>query len=293
MLGLPGDAVPFQVHVKLRPHVQQFLESLSKTYEVPGAPTFPWGLRGASGEPLRQGGGGHTRLGQPVQGPLPAPLDLHLHNCEAGLRRESPGCAGPQEEADQVMALVKPGWGPPAWQGLVPTGSASPSRRCLSQRDCLCARGCYWKDLTRLGRDLAKTVALDHTIQGFPAQVPAAMDLGRGFCVHRPTGSTTAAAAPPWPVFALSPQAANWIPVPRWWGDPRDEELPRLTPLLGQLGRAVRTGRGRAPWAPGAGRCELPRTPLRPQPSPIPVSPRAGGRAHRDPAAVPAPQAAR
>ncbi|NXN65744.1 CTSL2 protein, partial [Himantopus himantopus] len=81
-------------------------------------------------------------------------------------------------------------------------------RLCLSQRDCLCARGCYWKDLTRLGRDLAKTVALDHTIQGFPTQ------------------------------------AANWIPVPRWWGDPRDEELLRLIPLLGQLGRAVRTGGG-------------------------------------------------
>ncbi|KAF1510041.1 CTD small phosphatase-like protein 2, partial [Eudyptula minor novaehollandiae] len=72
-------------------------------------------------------------------------------------------------------------------------------RHCLSQQDCLCARGCYWKDLTRLGRDLAKTVALDHTIQGFPAQ------------------------------------AANWIPVPRWGGDPRDEELLRLTLLLGQL----------------------------------------------------------
>ncbi|NXJ72303.1 CTL2B protein, partial [Rostratula benghalensis] len=72
-------------------------------------------------------------------------------------------------------------------------------RLCLSQQDCLCARGCYWKDLTLLGRDLAKTVALDHTIQGFPAQ------------------------------------AANWIPVPKWGGDPRDKELLRLTPLLGRL----------------------------------------------------------
>ncbi|XP_040393656.1 CTD small phosphatase-like protein 2-A isoform X2 [Cygnus olor] len=80
-------------------------------------------------------------------------------------------------------------------------------RRCLSQRDCLCAHGCYWKDLSLLGRDLAKTVALDHTIQGFPSQ------------------------------------AANWIPVPRWFGDPGDEELLRLVPLLGQLCRAddVRT----------------------------------------------------
>lgn len=38
VLGLPADAVPLQVHVQLRPHVQHFLESLSKTYEVPGAP---------------------------------------------------------------------------------------------------------------------------------------------------------------------------------------------------------------------------------------------------------------
>ncbi|NWR93246.1 CTL2B protein, partial [Furnarius figulus] len=78
-------------------------------------------------------------------------------------------------------------------------------RRCLSQSDCVCSRGCYWKDLTRLGRDLAKMVALDHTIQGFPAQ------------------------------------AANWISVPQWCGDPQDEELLRLIPLLGQLGQAVRT----------------------------------------------------
>ncbi|NWT45906.1 CTL2B protein, partial [Chroicocephalus maculipennis] len=87
-------------------------------------------------------------------------------------------------------------------------------RLCLSQQDCLCAHGCYWKDLTHLGRDLAKMVALDHTIQGFPAQ------------------------------------ADNWISVPRWWGDPRDEELLHLVPLLGQLGQAVRTremGRGRVP----------------------------------------------
>ncbi|NWU48628.1 CTL2A protein, partial [Dromas ardeola] len=89
-------------------------------------------------------------------------------------------------------------------------------RLCLSQQDCLCACGCYWKDLTRLGRDLAKTVALDHTIQGFPAQ------------------------------------ADNWIPVLRWWGDPQDEELLHLALLLGQLGQAVRSrglGMGRG-WVP-------------------------------------------
>ncbi|NXW69606.1 CTSL2 protein, partial [Hirundo rustica] len=88
-------------------------------------------------------------------------------------------------------------------------------RRCFSQSDCVCSRGCYWKDLTCLGRDLAKTVALDHATQGFPAQ------------------------------------AANWIPVPPWCGDPQDEELLRLIPVLGRLGQAVGRGdrRGTAPWA--------------------------------------------
>ncbi|NXW85343.1 CTL2B protein, partial [Alopecoenas beccarii] len=79
-------------------------------------------------------------------------------------------------------------------------------RHCLSQQDCLCAYGCYWKDLSCLGRDLAKTVALDHTIQG------------------------------------VTTQAANWIVVPRWCGDPRDEELLHLIPMLGRLSHAVRTG---------------------------------------------------
>ncbi|NWV14042.1 CTSL2 protein, partial [Ptilonorhynchus violaceus] len=75
-------------------------------------------------------------------------------------------------------------------------------RRCLAQSDCVCSQGCYWKDLTRLGRDLAKMVALDHGIQSFPAQ------------------------------------AANWILVPQWSGDPQDEELLRLIPVLAQLGQA-------------------------------------------------------
>ncbi|NWY44945.1 CTSL2 protein, partial [Sylvia atricapilla] len=74
-----------------------------------------------------------------------------------------------------------------------------PSRCCFSQSDCVCSQGCYWKDLTCLGRDLAKVVALDHTMKGFPAQ------------------------------------AANWIPVPPWSGDPEDEELLRLIPALGRL----------------------------------------------------------
>ncbi|OPJ86622.1 ADAMTS-like protein 5 isoform B [Patagioenas fasciata monilis] len=131
---LSGDAVPSQVRVKLRPHVQQFLESLSKTYEIVIFTTAK------------------------------------------------------QDYAKKVLDVLDPK------KKLI--------RHCLSQQDCLCACGCYWKDLTCLGRDLAKTVALDHTIQG------------------------------------VTTQAANWILVPRWWGDPRDKELLRLIPVLEQLGHA-------------------------------------------------------
>lgn len=85
------------------------------------------------------------------------------------------------------MTMVKACWGPPAWQGWVPTGVASPCRHCLSQQDCLCSQGCYWKDLACLGRDLAKTVALDHTIQGVPTQVQAELALmGWGLCPLTP-----------------------------------------------------------------------------------------------------------
>ncbi|KAM6041709.1 uncharacterized protein VSU04_014843 isoform 2-T2 [Chlamydotis macqueenii] len=130
-------------------------------------------------------------------------------------------------------------------------------RYCFSQRDCLCARGFYWKDLTCLGRDLAKTVALDHTIQSFPAQILAALALvGGAICVPQTPrdhdGSSTASAA------LLSPQAANWIPVPRWGGDSCDKELLCLIVLLGRLGWVVRTmqlgtGRGQVPGVPGQG----------------------------------------
>lgn len=65
MLVLFQAAVPSQVHVKLRPHVQEFLESLSKTYEVPrplggsvGSPLgglwgHPWGARRDQSSPCR------------------------------------------------------------------------------------------------------------------------------------------------------------------------------------------------------------------------------------------------
>lgn len=132
VLGLPADAVPLQVHVQLRPHVQHFLESLSKTYEVPGAPqNSPGGLRGARQVVPHRGGEGSGSSHRSLH--LLSP-DLHLHNGEAGLRREGPGCAGPQKEADQVMSLQKPCWGgTPVAGGCSPrvprhpAGAASPS----------------------------------------------------------------------------------------------------------------------------------------------------------------------
>ncbi|XP_032599698.3 CTD small phosphatase-like protein 2-B [Taeniopygia guttata] len=133
VLEVSQDAVPSQVHVKLRPHVQEFLESLSKTYEIIIYTTAK------------------------------------------------------KDYAKKLLEVLDPK------KKLI--------RHCLSQSDCVCSQGCYWKDLTCLGRDLARVVALDHTMQGFPAQ------------------------------------AANWVPVPPWSGDPQDEELLRLIPLLGQLGQ--------------------------------------------------------
>ncbi|XP_066061555.1 CTD small phosphatase-like protein 2-A isoform X3 [Chamaea fasciata] len=122
------------VHVKLRPHVQEFLESLSKTYEIVIYTTAK------------------------------------------------------KDYAKKLLEVLDPR------KKLI--------RRCFSQPDCVCSQGCYWKDLSCLGRDLAKVVALDHTVQGFPAQ------------------------------------AANWIPVPPWAGDPEDEELLCLIPVLGRLCQA-------------------------------------------------------
>ncbi|XP_023798793.1 CTD small phosphatase-like protein 2 [Cyanistes caeruleus] len=127
------QASSYKVHVKLRPHVQEFLESLSKTYEI-----FIY-------------------------------------------------TTAKKDYAKKLLEVLDP-------KKLI--------RCCLSQSDCVCSQGCYWKDLTHLGRDLAKTVALDHAMQGFPAQ------------------------------------AANWIPVPPWSGDLQDEELLRLIPVLEQLGQA-------------------------------------------------------
>ncbi|XP_074834044.1 CTD small phosphatase-like protein 2-A [Carettochelys insculpta] len=80
-------------------------------------------------------------------------------------------------------------------------------RHCLYQQDCVCVQGYYVKDLAILERDLARTVALDDSLQGFPYQT------------------------------------SNCVPIPSWVGDHRDEELLRVIPLLGKLNQAddVRT----------------------------------------------------
>ncbi|XP_025052133.1 CTD small phosphatase-like protein 2-A [Alligator sinensis] len=75
-------------------------------------------------------------------------------------------------------------------------------RHRLYQEDCLCVRGHYLKDLAMLERDLAKTVALDHSLQAYPYQV------------------------------------SNRVPIPSWHGDPQDQELLRLIPVLEKLSQA-------------------------------------------------------
>uniref|UniRef100_A0A8D2MAQ3 FCP1 homology domain-containing protein n=1 Tax=Zonotrichia albicollis TaxID=44394 RepID=A0A8D2MAQ3_ZONAL len=136
------------------------------------------------------------------------------------------------------MVLAVPCWAPLCARAGSPRLCLS-ARHCLSQQDCVCSQGCYWKDLTQLGRDLATTVGLDHTMQGFPAQVGHCHSWG--ICVS-------------W--LELCGVQPSPCPLPRGHGDRK----------------------GTGTLAP---------------PSPTPsVSPRAGGRAPRDPAALPAPPAA-
>ncbi|XP_059575880.1 CTD small phosphatase-like protein 2-A isoform X1 [Alligator mississippiensis] len=124
----------YQVHMKLRPHVQEFLETLFKAYEIFVFTT--------------------------------AKLDY----------------------TERILEVLDP------QKKLI--------RHRLYQEDCLCVRGHYLKDLAMLERDLAKTVALDHSLQAYPYQV------------------------------------SNRVPIPSWHGDPQDQELLRLIPVLEKLSQA-------------------------------------------------------
>ncbi|CAM4628547.1 unnamed protein product [Lepidochelys kempii] len=132
-----GDA--YRVYMKLRPHVQEFLETLSKAYEI-----FIF-------------------------------------------------TTAKQDYTEKILDVLDP------QKKLI--------RHRLYQQDCLCLQGYYVKDLSILERDLARTVALDDSLQGFPYQI------------------------------------SNWIPIPGWLGDRQDEELLRVLPLLGKLSQVgdVRT----------------------------------------------------
>ncbi|XP_067415749.1 CTD small phosphatase-like protein 3 [Emydura macquarii macquarii] len=132
-----GDA--YQVYMKMRPHVQEFLETVSKAYEI-----FVF-------------------------------------------------TTAKQDYAEKILDVLDP------QKKLI--------RHRLYQQDCLCVRGYYVKDFSILERDLARTVALHDSLQGFPYQI------------------------------------SNWLPIPSWLGDRQDEELLRVVPLLGKLsqGGDVRT----------------------------------------------------
>ncbi|KAM7134747.1 CTD small phosphatase-like protein 2-B [Macrochelys suwanniensis] len=128
-----------EVYMKLRPHVQEFLETLSKAYEI-----FVF-------------------------------------------------TTAKQDYTEKILDVLDP---QKKW-----------IRHRLYQQDCLCLQGYYVKDLSILERDLARTVALDDSLQGFPYQI------------------------------------SNGIPIPSWLGDRQDQELLRVLPLLEKLSQAgdVRT----------------------------------------------------
>uniref|UniRef100_A0ACB8F2N9 Uncharacterized protein n=1 Tax=Sphaerodactylus townsendi TaxID=933632 RepID=A0ACB8F2N9_9SAUR len=72
-------------------------------------------------------------------------------------------------------------------------------RHQLYQEDCRCNQGYYVKDLSVLERDLARTVAVANYLEAFPCQT------------------------------------SNVMLIPKWLGDPLDEELLRLIPGLKHL----------------------------------------------------------
>lgn len=72
-------------------------------------------------------------------------------------------------------------------------------RQRLYQEDCCCVLGHYIKDLSVLGRDLAKTVVLDNAPHTYPHHL------------------------------------MNTIPISSWSGEPDDRELQRLIPYMDKL----------------------------------------------------------
>lgn len=69
----------------------------------------------------------------------------------------------------------------------------------LSRRQCTLLNNCYYKDLSRLGRDLKDVIMIDNSPQAYAWQVE------------------------------------NGIPILSWFGDPRDNHLKRLVPVLQRL----------------------------------------------------------
>uniref|UniRef100_A0A8B9MH06 Mitochondrial import inner membrane translocase subunit TIM50 n=1 Tax=Accipiter nisus TaxID=211598 RepID=A0A8B9MH06_9AVES len=103
-----------------------------------------------------------------------------------------------------------------------------PKKKLISRTDCLCARGSYWKDLTRLGRDLAKTVALDHPRR-------------RGAGQRRPLGGAGEARTA---IGSRSPERPGSQLIPWCWAGVLAKPLPP-GPSLGVCSRALPAFPGR------------------------------------------------
>uniref|UniRef100_A0A8C6UIA6 CTD (carboxy-terminal domain, RNA polymerase II, polypeptide A) small phosphatase like 3 n=1 Tax=Neogobius melanostomus TaxID=47308 RepID=A0A8C6UIA6_9GOBI len=130
----------YKVYMVLRPFVQEFLQSVSKNYE------------------------------------------LFVYTCAK------------REYAEKILGILDP--------------HRKLFRQRLYQEDCSCVLGHYIKDLSVLGRDLAKTVVLDNAPHTYPHHL------------------------------------MNTIPITSWSGQPEDRELQRLVPYMDKLCTAVSTHQG-------------------------------------------------
>lgn len=125
----------------------------------------------------------------------------------------------------------------------------------LFRESCVFHQGCYVKDLSRLGRDLRKTVILDNSPASYifhPENAVSAPDQGRGGAGRGPQAGTVGSIRSPLPLCgpAASSGTGNrrksqimslslpQVPVQSWFDDMADTELLNLIPVFEELSGA-------------------------------------------------------